>query len=172
MPWNSDICPNEALLTRRSSTEYNICILHVLEAYQDMSVQLGMKDQAIEDLKTGHTKDIKDFEELASRWEMKEREYKAEVKKLEVLLSKTEGGLEIVSIARSDSVIHGSRRAAETISRDLDSIKERNATRNGSNKGFPLFITLTTSLISTRANRTCRAFNMVYGSTKKPEWVP
>jgi hypothetical protein len=132
-------------LTPRSS-RYNTCILHVLEAYQDMRVQLSMQEQAIEDLKVSHTKDIKDFEELASQWEMKEWDYNAELKKLEVLLSKTEGGMETVSMARSNSFIHGSRRAAETISRGLDIIKERNAARNRRDKGFPISTLSATSL--------------------------
>ena len=125
------------MLILRSFTEYNSCILHVLEVYQDMRLQLNMKDQAIEDLKVSHIRDIKDFEDLVVRWEMKEADYKAELKRLEVLLSKTAGGLESVTMARSNSAIHGSRRVAETISLDLDSIKERNAARNRMAKGFP-----------------------------------
>jgi hypothetical protein len=79
---------------------YNSCILHVLEAYQNLRMDLSKREYYIEDLKLGHTKDIKDFEALATRWEMKERDYKTELKKLEVLLSRTEGGLEKVTLVR------------------------------------------------------------------------
>jgi len=65
---------------------YNACILHVLEAYQDLSTELVKKENFLEDLKLSHTKDIHDFEALATQWEMKERDYKTEMKKLEVLL--------------------------------------------------------------------------------------
>jgi hypothetical protein len=79
---------------------YNSCILHVLEAYQNLRMDLSKREDYIEDLKLSHAKDIKDFEALATQWEMKERDYKTELKKLEVLLSRTEGGLEKVTLAR------------------------------------------------------------------------
>lgn len=79
---------------------YNSCILHVLEAYQDLRMELTKKEDFIEDLRLSDTKDVKDFEALATQWEMKEMDYKTEIKKLEVLLSRTEGGLEKVTLAR------------------------------------------------------------------------
>jgi hypothetical protein len=114
---------------------YNATVLHVLEAYQDLRMQLNAKEEAIESLKESHTKDIKDFEELATQWQQKESDYKSELKKLEVLLSKTEGGLESVALARSKSVIHGAERASETIKRGIGTIKERNSARNSQDAG-------------------------------------
>lgn len=113
---------------------YNSCILHVLEAYQDMRMELTKKEDFIEELKLSHTKDIKDFEALATQWEMKEQDYKTELKKLEVLLSRTEGGMEKVTLARSKSAVHGSA-ASETIGRGISTIKERNAGRNSRSRG-------------------------------------
>jgi hypothetical protein len=110
--------------------QYNSCILHVLEAYNDLRVQMLTKDEALKILKQNHARDIKDFEELANSWQMKEKDYQVEVKRLEVLLSKTEGGMEMVSLARSNSSIHGSQKAAETIRKGIGSIKDRN--RDGS----------------------------------------
>ena len=115
--------------------QYNSTILHALEAYQDLTLQLIAKEQATEVLKLSHTKDIKDFEELAAEWQQKETDYKAEIKKLEVLLSRTEGGMESVSVARSRSVIHGVEKASDTISRGIGTIKARNATRNSQDAG-------------------------------------
>jgi len=131
--------------------QYNSCILHVLEGYYDLRIQLQYvhsiflwprrswhlryaqlirilrsKDEAIELLKQTHTRNIHDFEELASAWHLKEKDYQVEVKRLEVLLSKT-GGLESVSMARSDSVIHGSKKASEIIKSGIGTIKQRNA---------------------------------------------
>jgi hypothetical protein len=108
---------------------YNACILHVLEAYQDLRIELAKKESFLEDLKQSHTKDIEEFEALATQWEMKEREYKIEHKKLEVLLSQTEGGMEKVTLARSRSAVYGSGVAAETIERGISTIKERNSER-------------------------------------------
>ena len=110
--------------------EYNSTILHVLEAYQDLRVQLTAKDEVIEMLKRSHTKDIKDFEDLASQWHQKECDYKIEIKSLEVLLSKTEGGLEKVSLSRSESVIYGAEKASDTIKRGIGTIKERSSARH------------------------------------------
>ncbi|RDL40379.1 uncharacterized protein BP5553_00358 [Venustampulla echinocandica] len=118
-------CPIEAV-----PIEYNACILHVLEAYQDLREQLKTTTDAIEELKQSHTKDIKEFEALATRWEAKEKDYKSELKKLEVLLSRTEAGMETVVMARSNSVIHGSGRATEAIEHGINSIKASHAARH------------------------------------------
>lgn len=115
--------------------QYNSTVLHVLEAYQDLRMLLNAKEEATELLKQSHTKDIKDFEELATQWQQKERDYQSELKKLEVILSKTEGGMESVALARSKSVIHGAERASETIRRGIGTIKERNSARNSQDAG-------------------------------------
>jgi hypothetical protein len=115
--------------------EYNPCILHVLEAYQDLRRQLNTTQETIQELKLSHTKDIKEFEALATQWENKERDYKTEIKRLEVILSKTEGVMEAVSVARSNSVIHGTKRASGTIRRGIGTIKERNAPRDSREPG-------------------------------------
>ncbi|CZT52529.1 uncharacterized protein RSE6_13876 [Rhynchosporium secalis] len=110
--------------------EYNSTISHVLEAYQEMRMELRRREETIEELKESHTKDIKDFEALATQWETKEQNYKTEMKKLEVLLSKTDGGLEKVSLARSKSTVHGSQKVGESIKRDIGTIKARHAARS------------------------------------------
>jgi hypothetical protein len=108
--------------------------LHVLEAYQDLRQQLNQKEETVEELKEelkqSHTRDIKEFENLATQWEEKEKDYKSAIKRLEVLLSKTKDGMEMVSLARSKSRVHGSRGAAESITRGIDTIKVRHAARN------------------------------------------
>jgi hypothetical protein len=81
-------------------------------------------------VKQSHTRDIKEFENLATQWEEKEKDYKLEIKRLEVLLSKTKDGMEKVSLARSKSRVHGSRGAAERITRGIDTIKARHAAQN------------------------------------------
>lgn len=115
--------------------EYNSCILHVLEAYQELRLELRSREEAIDGLKQTHTKAIKDFEMLASKWESKEHDYKTEMKKLEVLLSQTEGGLEKVTLARSESRVHGSKKVGDSIGRDIDTIKARNVARNSRDMG-------------------------------------
>ena len=114
--------------------EYNSCILHVLEAYQEAREELLKKNEEMEELKKDHEKDIKEFEELATQWEFKERDYKAEMKKLEVQLSKTENGMEKVTLARTKSTVYGSKKIVEAVGRRVSTIKERNAARNSKGK--------------------------------------
>ncbi len=94
-----------------------------------MRNELKKKSDEIAELKRGHEKDIKEFEELATQWEFKERDYKVEMKRLEVQLSKTENGLEKVTLARTKSSVHGSK-ISETVGGRVSTIKERNAARN------------------------------------------
>ncbi|KAK0124520.1 hypothetical protein ONS95_009469 [Cadophora gregata] len=125
----------KVVMMNQSSTtsvpvEYNSCILHVLEAYNELRIELRLREETIEELKHTHTKDIKDFEMLATQWETKEKDYKAEMKKLEILLSKTDGGLEQVSLARSKSTVHGAQRVGDSIRRDIGTIKARHVARS------------------------------------------
>ena len=122
--------------------QFNSAILHVLEAYQELREELNKKEAAIEELKQSHANDIKDFEVLFKQWESRERDYKTELKNLEVLLSRTEGGMEKVTLARTKSTIHGSVKASESIGSMISIIKERNAARHSRNRGrFPASIT-------------------------------
>lgn len=106
--------------------QYNSCILHALEAYYDLQVQLQRKTEELESLKKRHDRDIDDFDEMTKGWSMRENDYQQEVKRLEVLLANTEGGMEAVSIARSHSLVHGSRKVSDNISRGIGTIKDRN----------------------------------------------
>jgi hypothetical protein len=51
--------------------EYNVSILHVLEAYQDLRGRVDAKQAVIEETKRGHARDIKAFEELTTQWGFK-----------------------------------------------------------------------------------------------------
>ena len=116
-------------------SQYNSTILHVLEAYQDLRMQLDAKEEAIEVLKQSYTKYIREFDELVGSWEQKENDYKAELKKLEVMLSRTEGGMESVFMARSNSVLHGAEKASDTINRGIGTVKAKNAARSNHDAG-------------------------------------
>lgn len=110
--------------------QYNSCILHALEAYYHLQVQLQRKSAELELLKQRHDRDIDDFDELTKTWSMKENAYQKEVKRLEVLLSTTDGGMEAVAMARSQSLVHGSERVSEQIKRGVGTVKERNRHSN------------------------------------------
>jgi len=129
---------------------YNACILHVLEAYQDLRMELAKKESFLDELKLSHMKDINDFEALATQWEVEEQDYKKEIKKLEVLLSQTDGGLEKVTLARTNSAVHGSR-AAETIKRGIGTIRQRNV--EGTHAGQRVSPTLSAPFLTVAAKQ-------------------
>ncbi|CZR54270.1 uncharacterized protein PAC_04153 [Phialocephala subalpina] len=108
--------------------EYNSCILHVLEAYQGMRDEIAKKDEEIEAMKQRHTMATKDFENMATKWEAREKDYQAELKKLEVILSKTEGGMEKIMLARTKSRVHGSKKIKEAVN-ELRSANQRDTGR-------------------------------------------
>ena len=106
--------------------QYNSCILHVLEAYQELEAQIHAKTLAIGHLKQSHAKDVMHYKALAGQWEQREKDYQTELKKLEVMLSRTEGVMtEEFTMARSSSNIHGSRRVADCVKDGLRGIKTR-----------------------------------------------
>lgn len=113
---------------------YNSHILHLLESFQDGQEQLARKQHIIEEVKEAHVRDLQEFGSLADVWEAKEKDYKAEIKRLELMLSKTEGGMETVVLARSKSKIHGSKRFSETLGRGFGTIKDRYASRERQDK--------------------------------------
>ncbi|TGO28830.1 hypothetical protein BPAE_0022g00200 [Botrytis paeoniae] len=116
--------------------EYNTCILHVLEAYNDLQEILAVKEGEIEEIKGRHTKDIREFGGMAEQWKAKEKDYQKEIKNLEVLLSKTEGGMENVTMARSKSVVHGTRRAADLFEDGMEKIKQNFARYSSGRDSF------------------------------------
>lgn len=93
--------------------EYNACILHVLEAYHDIALELYSKTRQLEDARKESAFAARQFEEKTMGWEMKEVDYKMEVKKLEVILAGGQRGLELVTLARSSSALRREKKAAE-----------------------------------------------------------
>jgi len=105
---------------------FNSCILHVVEEYWNLREQTKVNESKIEGLKENHRRDIDEFEAISNAWEETEKNYKAEVKRLEVLLSKTQGGMASVAMARSKSLLHGSKRASQIIRDGIGTIRQRN----------------------------------------------
>jgi len=105
---------------------FNSCILHVVEAYWTLRERVKASDKKIEEMRESQQRDVEEFETMAKAWEETEKSYKAEVKRLEVLLSKTKGGMATVAMARSNSVLNDSKRASQIIQDGIGTIKERN----------------------------------------------
>ncbi|KAL3424768.1 hypothetical protein PVAG01_04049 [Phlyctema vagabunda] len=122
-----------AMMTKSSMDslpiEHNSSVLHLLEAYHDIKVHLDTKDHIIFEMQERHTQVIHEYEEKLAQWEAKEQDYQSEMKNLEVILAKTEGGLEKVTIARTNSVLERALNRTSKIHTSKDSARTR---RDGS----------------------------------------
>lgn len=88
-------------------TTYNPCIMHVLEAYQNQKLLLDSKEKDIETLKRSNTRSIKRLNLLTEQWDTLEMAYKADIRRLELLLMRAEGSMDSVMLTRSHSRVHG-----------------------------------------------------------------
>jgi hypothetical protein len=113
-----------------------VAILHVLESYHDLKVQIQLRGEALEALKRNHAKDLRAFEDMAAGWQTKEKDYQQEVKRLEIMLSKTPQGMESMTLARASSVIYGSKKASSSINEGIGTIKQRNAGKSQQDTGL------------------------------------
>lgn len=94
---------------------HNSTIMHVLESYAVADLKAKAKDKDISILKRRLMEDEAVFEGLAKEWKKKEQDYKAEIKRLELLLAERKGGVANVTLARGNSVVHGTRRHADVV---------------------------------------------------------
>ncbi|KAI0865578.1 hypothetical protein F4860DRAFT_509465 [Xylaria cubensis] len=104
--------------------EYNSYILHLIEGFAKARADTRKAEAAHTELKQTLEQNLEQFRLVAEDWRLKEAQYLAEIKKLEVLLSKSsKDGLEVVALARTTSVIDRySNRRRGFLSR-LDEIK-------------------------------------------------
>ncbi|KAI0197448.1 hypothetical protein EV127DRAFT_507680 [Xylaria flabelliformis] len=104
--------------------EYNSYILHLIEGFAKARADTRKAEAAHAELKQTLEQNLEQFRLVAEDWRLKEAQYLAEIKKLEVLLSKSsKDGLEVVALARTTSVIDRySNRRRGFLSR-LDEIK-------------------------------------------------
>ncbi|VUC34100.1 unnamed protein product [Clonostachys rosea] len=91
--------------------EYGSSILHLIEAYAAAKKEASKAQNELSQAAERRQKENEDFETLVTEWTIHEARYKAEIKRLEIIIHRTSGsGLEAVSMARSGSLIRrGSR---------------------------------------------------------------
>ncbi|KAI1497146.1 hypothetical protein F5X99DRAFT_32131 [Biscogniauxia marginata] len=99
--------------------EYNTYVLHLVEGFADSREEIRTADAAYAGVKQSLEQNLEEFRLLVDDWLEREKQYKAEIKRLEVLLSRTSlEGLEAVALARTNSVVDRSGpEAKEFISR-------------------------------------------------------
>ncbi|KAI1462504.1 hypothetical protein F4805DRAFT_474421 [Annulohypoxylon moriforme] len=86
--------------------EYNSYILHLIEGFVDAQERIHKVDIARAEAKYSLEHHLENFKAVADEWLEREHQYKTEIKRLEVLLSRTSrDGLEAVALARTNSVI-------------------------------------------------------------------
>ncbi|OBT62663.1 hypothetical protein VE03_07485 [Pseudogymnoascus sp. 23342-1-I1] len=93
--------------------EYNSCILQVLEGYHTIRHELKMKTRELEEAKKEKEEMANELWQKMLEWKDEESRYKTEIKKLEVILAKTPRGMELVTLARSQSVLRRNKKRAE-----------------------------------------------------------
>ena len=74
-------------------------------------VKIKEMGKEMEAVKTQYEKVGADYERQFQEWQAMEKDYKTELKKLEVLLAKAENGLDSVMLARSQSKVYNAKGA-------------------------------------------------------------
>lgn len=109
--------------------QFNGAVLQICEAFRDAGEekeQLRMEVARRVEEREGLQRDL---ERSRSLWERERQDYKAEVKRLELILAKGKRGLAEVTLARRESLIRRGREtltsdASDTISPALEPLKE------------------------------------------------
>lgn len=92
-------------ITQPIPIECNSYILHLIEGFADAQERIRKVDVARTETKRSLELHLEHFKAVANEWLQREQQYKTEIKRLEVLLSRTSrDGLEAVTLARTNSV--------------------------------------------------------------------
>ncbi|KAL1883011.1 hypothetical protein VTK73DRAFT_533 [Phialemonium thermophilum] len=91
--------------------QYNWHVMVLLEAYGKLRYQLEIVRQELADLVCLREQEQERFGKLAEEWATREESFRAEIKRMELVLSRSSvDGLEKVMLARSHSLVARSRR--------------------------------------------------------------
>ncbi|ORY71543.1 uncharacterized protein BCR38DRAFT_330350, partial [Pseudomassariella vexata] len=86
--------------------EYNTYVLHLIEGFNGIQENLDDANAAREKARQSHNQGLEDFKTVADEWSRREAKFKAEIKRLELLIARTSrDGLETVALARAESVV-------------------------------------------------------------------
>ncbi|KAK5627254.1 hypothetical protein RRF57_002969 [Xylaria bambusicola] len=86
--------------------QYNSYVLHLIEGYAKSQDRIRSVEAAHQETKQSLEQNVEQLRHAANYWLERESQYRAEVKRLEVLLSKcSKDGLEAVTLARTNSVV-------------------------------------------------------------------
>ncbi|KAL2021487.1 hypothetical protein VTK56DRAFT_7120 [Thermocarpiscus australiensis] len=120
--------------------EYNSCVLALLEGFGRITRQLRDTEEQLAELKYIRERELEQFRGISEEWVQHEEAYKAEIKRLELLLAKeSKDGVASVALARHESLVDrsGSKRFQAKVKRLSNPqglagiIGERSASRSG-----------------------------------------
>lgn len=84
---------------------FNSHVLAVIEGYRNQRKELAKAAQDIADVQELRERDADSFGRMSSEWMARERDFLAEIKRLELQLADTQNGMEAVMLARSGSLV-------------------------------------------------------------------
>ncbi|KAI0169439.1 hypothetical protein GGR52DRAFT_573509 [Hypoxylon sp. FL1284] len=117
--------------------QYNSYILHLIEGFAHSQGRIQAAHAARADAEQSLEKHLEHFKSVADEWLEREGQYKAEIKRLEVLLSKASSeGLEAVTLARTNSIIDRSGPRAKHLVSELKRISTGTSTQGKSLDDF------------------------------------
>ncbi|KAI1771782.1 hypothetical protein F4818DRAFT_444778 [Hypoxylon cercidicola] len=126
---------------------FNSYILHLIEGFANVQERVQAVHAARTEAEQSLEKHLEHFKSVADEWLEREAQYKAEIKRLEVLLSRASSdGLEAVTLARTNSVVDRSGPQAKQFVSELKRIS------TGTVQGK--------SLSSARSERRCRDYDL------------
>jgi hypothetical protein len=86
--------------------QYNSYILHLIEGFANLQKRNATLNRKLREATDGRERDLEQFKALCEEWINREKGYKDEIKRLEVILAReSRGGLSTVTLARADSVV-------------------------------------------------------------------
>ena len=86
--------------------KYNACVLRLIEGFRNLRKEQKKIEHELVELNQLREKELEEFRGISEEWIERETKYKAEIKRLELLLVKeTSAGMATVALARHDSVV-------------------------------------------------------------------
>ena len=120
-----------AMMTKRDSlapipVQFNAYILALIEGYSKQRRLITEAREEAASLQTLREKELEEFRAIAEEWTMREEAYRAEVRRLELIIAKTsQDGMETVALARSGSLVdRGARKGFQARLKDLGTPQE------------------------------------------------
>ncbi|KAI8151563.1 hypothetical protein K4K49_008753 [Colletotrichum sp. SAR 10_70] len=111
--------------------ENNSCILHLLEGYRELQEQLRVTERALAEEKETKERSLEEFAKVSSEWEKKETDFRAEIKRMELVLADiAPDGVGAVALARSGSIVDRSSRSSRLFKARVEKAKSPTKARD------------------------------------------